>query len=411
MKPWLRAMVMGVVVLFAAVAGWRIFGQMQAERHASTAPERALQWRPNDPQALLAIAERQLKAGELTQAAATAKQLLSHEPLQGRAIALLAEVAAKQGRKDDALRMFQIAERRAPRDATTSLWLAQYYTGQGDYDAAMLRLDRLLRFSPRRSAAVYPALMQLAQDEAFAKALARTLQSKPPWRAGFLARMQHPKTGNAVASGRVMQALYESDNLEPKEYARWLDSLMTQGRWGEAYARWSGDAAKVNGRLPFVYNGDFSLPVSDAGFDWRLRRVPGVILKFETATGANGPAAYFRFLDRRAASGGLEQPLFLPPGQYRLNFRARAQALRAEIGVRWVVACDGGAGVIGRSDPIEGNVPWREFNATFTVPEARCSGQRLQLLNAVATGAAQRIAGDLWIDDVGIERVGSPAST
>lgn len=407
MKPWLRAMVMGVVVLFAAVAGWRIFGQMQAERHASTAPERALQWRPNDPQALLAIAERQLKAGELTQAAATAKQLLSHEPLQGRAIALLADVAAKQGRKDDALRMFQIAERRAPRDATTSLWLAQYYTGQGDYDAAMLRLDRLLRFSPHRSAAVYPALMQLAQDEAFASALARTLQSKPPWRAGLLARMQHPETGNAVASGRVMHALYEGGNLEPKEYARWLDSLMTQGRWGEAYARWSGDATKVNGRLPFVYNGDFSLPVSDAGFDWRLLRVPGVILKFETATGGNGPAAYFRFLDRRAASGGLEQPLFLSPGQYRLAFRARAQGLRAEIGVRWVIVCQGGAGVVGKSEPIEGNVPWREFNATFTIPEAGCAGQQLRLLNAVTTGAAQRIAGDLWIDDVAIERVGS----
>ena len=46
------------VFAFAVVAGWRIVGQMQAERYAQADPERALGWRPDHPQALLVLAER-----------------------------------------------------------------------------------------------------------------------------------------------------------------------------------------------------------------------------------------------------------------------------------------------------------------------------------------------------------------
>lgn len=401
MKSTARIAIVILGVVFALFAGWRVVGQMQAERYAQDDPERALRWRPNDPDALQALAARHFEAGRFDQATASARRLLAHEPLRGVGFRILAAVADKQGRKQEALRLYQIAERRAPRDLPTRAWLAQHYLEQGNRAGALHQVDRILRMEPRRANSLNPVLVQLGQDPEFASELVKVLATNPPWRAGTLAALRDPRTGNPQVNGRVMDGLQASGGLSDIEYSRWLDALLAQGRWGEAYARWAGRAVKQGGRLPLVYNGDFSLPVSGSGFDWRHRRVPGVLLSFEQAGGSNGPAAYFRFLDRRIASAGLEQPLFLAAGRYRLSARMRAQGLRSATGMQWTVGCVGKGGVVGRLDPVHGNLPWRAFATEFEVPPG-CAGQWLRLVNPVAGGGAQRVAGELWIDDVKI---------
>ena len=400
MKPIFRYALVIAVALLALFAGWRVFGLMQAERDAKDAPERALAWRPDDPQALLALAERQLAQGDAVAAQATARRLLAQEPLQGVAYRVLAEAADRQGRREEALRLYRIAEHRAPRDLPTRAWLTQRYLEQGDFAQALVQIDRILRMSPQRARAIHPVLMQLAQDPKFASALAGVLRQEPPWRAGILAALRDPKTGNPQAAGLVLQALQDQGGLSRDEYARWLDSLIAQNRWGEAYARWAGSVAKTGGRLPLVFNGDFEHVPSDAGFDWRLRRVPGVLLQFEQAPGSNGQAAYMRFLDRRVPNAGLEQPLMLQPGRYTLRMRVRAQSLRSELGLQWVISCIGGGGAAARTESIDGSFGWRDVEADVTVPPEGCSGQWLRLVNPVSAGAAQRVAGELWVDDV-----------
>ena len=404
MKSVLRYMAMIIVLAFVVVAGWRIFGQMQAERYAKTEPERALQWRPDHPQALLVLAERQLAQGKLAEAQANARRLLAHEPLQGVAFRVLAEAADSEGRRADAFRLYLLAEKRAPRDLQTRAWLTQRYLEQGDFDQALAQVDRILRMAPQRARSINPVLAQLAQDPAFADALAAKLHQGPPWRAGLLNALRDPQTGNPVAVGRVMQALQNQGGLTPEEYTHWLDSLMTQGRWGEAYARWAGKLPKEDGRLPLVYNGNFAPPPSEIGFDWRLRRVPGVMLQFEPDSGTGGQAVYLHFLDRRVPNAGLEQALLLAPGDYRLSLRMRAQGLRSALGIQWTVACAGSGDIAGRIEEIDGSFAWRAFATDVTIPPTGCVGQWLRLVNPVPSGAAQRVVGELWLDDVTITR-------
>ena len=402
MNPMMRR-VLVVAVLFAAVfAGWRIVGLMQAERHATSDPAGALRWRPNDPQALLALAERQLQQGDGKAAASTARRLLANEPLQGRAFRVLAEAADRAGRREEAFKLYEIAARRAPRDLPTRAWLTQRYLEQGQYPQALAQIDRILRMAPQRAKALNPVLVQMAQDPGFADALADALRADPPWRAGTLAALRNPKLDQANAGGRVLQALQDKGGLSAQEYKGWLDSLLAQGRWGEAYARWAGTAVKPGGRLPPVYNGDVAAASTDAGFDWRLRRVPGVLLRFEAVAGTQGQAAYLRFLDRRIPTAGLEQPLMLSAGRYRLDLRMRAQALRSELGLQWTITCVGKGGVVARIESIDGSFGWRDFQTDVTIPATGCPGQWLRLVNPVPAGAAQRVVGELWVDDVKI---------
>ena len=133
-------------------------------------------------------------------------------------------------------------------------------------------------------------------------------------------------------------------------------------------------------------------------------RRPGVILQFEPESEAGGQVAYLHFLDRRVPNAGLEQALLLSPGSYRLSVRMRARALRSELGLQWTVQCQGPAGVAGRTDAIDGSFAWRTFEADITIPAAGCPGQWLRLVNPVPSGAAQRVVGEAWLDDVRLVR-------
>ncbi|RZA14318.1 MAG: tetratricopeptide repeat protein, partial [Lysobacteraceae bacterium] len=360
MKPLAGNVVVGTAVVLALFAGWRVVGQMQAERYARTDPERALQWRPNDPQALLTLAERALDEGDLDAAERHARRLLAVEPLWGQAFGVIAEARDRQGHRPEAFALYRIAAHRAPRDMRARAWLTQRYLETGQYPEALVQVDRILRLYPDSAATINPVLVQMAQAPAFAAALAKALQADPPWRTRLLASFNSPKTGNPVAAGQVMQALQDQGALDDAEYSRWLDSLLAQGRWGEAYARWAGPVAARGGVVPILYNGDFSVAPSNTGFDWRIRRVPGVLVEFGEEPGANGPAAHLQFLGRRIPNAGLEQPLMLSAGRYTLSTRTKARGLQTAMGLQWQVSCAGTGAVVMRSEPVDGSFGWKQ---------------------------------------------------
>ena len=132
--------------------------------------------------------------------------------------------------------------------------------------------------------------------------------------------------------------------------------------------------------------------------------MPGVLLRFEPAAGARGNAAYFRFLNRRIPNAGLEQLLVLQPGRYRMQMRMRAQSLRSELGLRWQLICAGNGALAGHSEAVEGSFGWRLVDIDILVPAEGCAAQWLRLVNPVASGSAQRVAGDLWVDDILVTR-------
>lgn len=399
----MRALAGNVVLLvLLTFAGWRIAGQMQAERYAGVEPERSLRWRPQHPQAMLALARGQLDRGEHAAAQATARSLLAAEPLQGEAFRILAAVADHRQQPAQALALYRIAAHRAPRDAQAHAWLAQHYLQQGAYAPALAEIDRVLRMSPERAARVVPVLVEMARERDFAAALATALQANPPWRPAVLRALGKHSATDAQAETQVLQALQAQGGLNAQEFAGWLDSLLAQGRWGQAYARWAGSVMGDSDRLPRVYNGDFERVPTGVGFDWRLKQVPGVLVGVEAGAG-QGMAAHLRFLGRSVASGGLEQPLLLSAGHFRLRMRVRGQSLRSALGLQWQVVCADGGGVVARSAPLDGSFGWRLLDVEFTVPADRCHGQWLRLVNPVPTGPAQVVTGDLWVDGVVVE--------
>lgn len=403
MSRGLRMGAAAIVLVCLAVAGWRTFTQMRADaalRQGDVA--NALKWRPQHPQALLRLATRELAAGDLEAATNAARRLLQVEPAEGRGYRVLAQVAAARKQPDRARELYRIAVRRAPRDLPARAWLAQDALERGDLADALVHVDQVLTLSPNAAGSVFPVLVQLSGDAAFAEALAATLAKRPSWRAGLLSALRHPTTGNSSNADAVLAALQRRGGLDAEESAAWIESLLRDGRWGEAHARWAAPRVADGQPLPLLYNGDFAQAPSGQGFDWRQPAVAGAILEFESAP-SGGRALHARFLGRRIAGPLLEHALLLAPGNYTLTFRRRLEGLRSDNGLEWSIVCaEQGGAVLGRSQPLNGSRGWQAEELAFTVPASGCSGQWLRFGNAGQAQAGQLVSGDVWLSSLAI---------
>lgn len=399
----MRALRLPIAIIGVAIlcwVGWTIIQVTRADELARSDPAAALRIDPDHPQALLRLARQQLDAKDYDAATATARHVLKVEPGQGDAFAILALAAVGRG-DDNATKLITIAVQRAPRTLDVRTQAMVTALKAGDLAGGMRQLDAMLRLSPRRGEILFPAMAQQTADPAFARVLVDTLAKRPPWRRGFLGSLAAKGTPPG-AMDRIYAGLQKRDSLTEPEVRGWLNQILREGRWGEAYALWIGTLDPKPSQLPAVYNGGFEQPATDMGFDWHTPRAAGVFTSLEPVTGATGAqAAHFHFIGRPAASGGLRQPLLLAPGEYRLSLRAKAEFLHSEQGLQWVVRCAGGK-TLATLGPLEGNFDWQARTEAFEVPATDCPGQWLELVNPAVRGSAQVVSGDLWIDDITI---------
>ena len=174
--------------------------------------------------------------------------------------------------------------------------------------------------------------MQMAKEPTFADALAASLRANPPWRAAMLQALQSRTDAAAQAQAQVMQSLQARGGLSVDEVGHWLNSLMAQGRWGEAYACWAGTVVKRGVRVPKLFNGDFSAARSSAGFDWHLRDVRGVLVNVEQ----HATCLLYTALARNLTQLG--KRVLLVNADLRVPSLHKAFGLRAEHGLSSLLA-------------------------------------------------------------------------
>ncbi|MGY1529592.1 tetratricopeptide repeat protein [Luteimonas sp. A649] len=350
----------------------------------------------------LVSADAALQQGDTARAATIARDVLAREPALGRAFGLIARAEDGQGGDAATRARYETAARRAPRDPNVRGWLATDALQSGDFPAAADHLDALLTVTPAQRSELLKLIAQLTQDPAFADALATHLVQRPRWRGPILRAAT--ASGLPEAADNLHGALRAQGGLDADETARWIDGMLRGGRWGSAYARWVSGLDQTPDRLPVPWNGDFRRPPSSSGFDWRVRRTPGVLFdRIETGNGRH--AARLRFLGRSVAQPGFEVPMLLAPGEHVLRLRARTSGLRSDQGLEWRLVCSDGRTRIASGARVREARDWVDLELPFTVPAAPgCEGQWLRLANPAPRGVAQILRGELHIADVRIER-------
>lgn len=398
MSPWIRYAGNVFALVLVVFIGWRAVATRVSDWLATGDPLRALAWDSRNPDALLTLAQQQLRNGRPDRAAATARALLRIEPLQADSFGIIARAAEATGETTAARRLYAIALRRAPRDEYVRAWTIGDQLQHSDYASALHNVDVLFGIAPMYQRDLMPLLTRAAgSDPAFAVALGRFLGGQPLWRPAMLDDLlAHASVATVDAVSEVIAAT--GNGLNDAEAGRWYARLENDGRWDEAYSRWfSRIDVDRRGGLPLVYNGAFQRPATGIGFDWEMRGEPGV--QVERVRIGSAFAAQVRFLGRRVDDIGFAQILLLAPGSYQLSFRARAEDLRSEKGMQWDIRCVEGGPVIANSPRLDGSFDWRAESVGFSVPTEKCPAQKLMLVNPGAGGAAKLVSGLLWFGD------------
>ena len=412
MQGAIKAIKGGGLLLIVGILAWRALvtdlADYYAEQETLEADTGALRWRSDQPtalyrqgQALSEIDPPDPKAESLLQAAVWAN------PTNALAYLGLAELWQRAGLTEKATRLVVLADGLGPLRPPVLARSAAFWLQQNRLDLTLARWSMLLRTRPANAARLYPVLLQLAENPATRPLLQPFLANPPEWWDGFFAYA----VVNAIQLETVT-LLYQQRNRngalpEAAEQKLYLDRLWKEERWLEAYLTWLGglDARQQSG-LGNVYNGSFDLPITNLGFDWRMTSPRGTTVEtIETYNTRGGKALHISFNGERVHFQHLYQYLYLEPGSYQLQGRARVDSLHAERGLRWRLRCINAKTILAESEPFVGSDDWRNFKVDFTVPERDCP---LQWLRLELEGRAElefEARGDAWFDDLSINRM------
>lgn len=399
------AFILVLGVLF--VLGWRVISLGMADHLAGDSPEKALEWRPGHPEALLGAAESALDGKQWQTARRYATEALAANRLDGRPLRVLALVAAHDGKPAEARKLMRDAVRLSPRDWQVRLWLLEDALRRRQAQDAAENIDALLRVKPELMTALLPQVMVLAVNPEAQKALLQRLALDPPWR-------RHLLNGLAVSQYPISQILpvflnlNEKSKLEPADYLPLLNRLNKENRHDQAYLTWANlIPAEQRKYLGNVFDGGFELPIeSQIGeFAWNIREVDGAEVQLMSTDGSVGDSSYYvEFDDRRIPFAHLSQLLVLPPGQWQMRYSAKASQLDNPLGLVWRLTCQTDGRTLAESEPIKGRFDWKSLDFDFDVPDG-CLGQKLTLMIPARIPAQTRISGAVWFDNLEIQRL------
>lgn len=339
--------------------------------------------------------------------AAMARRVLRERPNDGRAYRVLAQAADLRGDAEEATRLYGIAVRLAPRDRVARAALVDRAFARGDVATAIGHLDVLLRVAPGTSAALLPLVARMLDREDVRTALVARLVARPNWRPSLGSALLANTTPVAAAE-TLLAELAKADTLTPSELDVRITLLQRLGRSEQARAAWLATLPPATRALagPVLFDGGFEAPDVEGGFAWRMTPQTGVSLLPDDTGPAEGQSSLSLVFEGRAITGlGLEQPLALAPGRYRLSGRV-SNATTAARPFVWEVLCLPAGRLLAAVElpAASADPPWTAFAGTVEVPAEGCTGYRLRLRYLARTLSERIVSGTLQLDALDLRR-------
>lgn len=211
--------------------------------------------------------------------------------------------------------------------------------------------------------------------------------------------LQECMSRGAVDEAVALFAALEQDPAATPDALRraeFIDFLLSRQRWAEAVAAWRRPGKAGGGR---VTNPGFEEPLSGRAFGWRAGRVLGA----EMRRGKRGEGHAMRLHLLGVANLRFDHLWQYVPVQggatYALRFSWKAERLTTDRGVYMDVRSVGHEGLRARSREMTGSGEWSDETLSFTVPDG-CHVVRIGLRRDESFMFDNKIAGELWIDDV-----------
>lgn len=448
-----RKWLIGIV---AAALSWLVISHSVAAFVAGTAPQAAVWLNSRQPEALITLAERAMRAassrasaGNSTTTPGTggrnfddsfsafettgtnggvnrpsppaysaeiggwALAALRGEPLNATALRILGQLAEASNDDTKAENLMRTAASVSLHDGTVLLWLLEKSVEAKDDQAALEYADALMRTRPEMVSLAVPLLAHLAEDRDFAGLIEPMLAANPPWRGEFLAAL--PQHGVDVRLPLQLLVALRNSPAPPvrTEIDRYVGFLVEHHFYDLAYYTWLQflPADQLH-EVGLLFNGTFKHTPSGDPFDWRISQGSGVTVDIVPKPDQeNARALLVDFQFGRVEYQSVSELVMLSPGRYEFKGQYKGK-LDGPRGMKWRVYCAPEASApLGESEMINGLAPiWQTATFSFTVPATGCPAQTVRLDLDSRMASEQLISGSMLFDDLQISRSQSPPS-
>src|ERR1700685_3915094 len=348
---------------------------------------------------------------DLAAVRAWAEAALMRDPLNARALRILAQAADAGGNNADVLKFMAAATKLSLHESIAVYWMMRKCAEGGDYKTAIFYADALLRTNPGLAPFVVPLLAHFAEQPASKELINQTLENNPPWRNAFFEYLP-----SGISDARTPLDILLALRTSPappnaKEINDYLSILIAHKFYDLAYDAWlqflPPDELRSAGLL---FNGDFGIRPSGSPVDWTIKQGSGVTVDIvSTPDKTEGHALLIEFLFGRVDYHSVSELVLLAPGTYRFDGTYKGKSAGPR-GLKWRLVCAGDTETrIGESPMISGvTAAWNDVQFIFTVPAADCRAQYVRLDLDARMASEQLVSGAIVFGELYISRVTSP---
>lgn len=279
------------------------------------------------------------------------------------------------------------------------------YLVQGEADKALRELTVVIANDP----SLIPAALQLCWR--IRPDVDGLLRNVVPARAdaytAFLSLLELKQETEATM--KVWNALINTSDSFDKQYAYdYVRYLLLHKEVSEAQIVWQNATQRfgLTSYLPssenLVVNGNFELPVLNAGFDWQYQRQPSILLSLDPSDFHSGRRSLEITFDGPAISdAGIYQFVPVQPNTtYVFTGYYKNTEIQGAGGPHFTIQDEYGLQVYYESDELKDAGFWKSAYGEFTTsPDCRLVALHIRRLPA-----GSPIRGKLWIDDFHIVR-------
>ncbi len=286
-----------------------------------------------------------------------------------------------------------------PHSAALSWQVANLYLAQGATETALREYRKILQNDPVLTPQVLQVCWKIRPDPDF------LLQNVVPANAdqSFLSFLV--STNEPDAAAKVWEKIVSLQQPVERHFLfDYLRHLFAERNPTQAARVWQQAAALSDlaayqpSEANLIVNGDFSLDILNAGFDWTYRNTSAVSLAIDPLESHSASRSLrIVFLGQGVEDAGIRQLIYVAPNTtYHFSAYYKAQDMDGAGAARFAIQDAYSEVALFMSDDLADTKSWASMNGSFTTG----SDTHLALFRIVRVPAGRPIRGKLWVDDL-----------
>lgn len=408
-----RPFIAGILLFLSALSSYEILSLWRGLYLYQKTPEKerflqATELIPLDPDPYYRLGlfyQWDLKEADLNRSKDFFLKAIERNPLEQQYWLNLARVLQRLGEKEASEKALEKALFLFPTGYLGRWTSANLWIERGELDKAFFQLSYLLEHYPNQTAPVYDLLFRVTSDSD--TILERVVPRNPSSFQRYLDYLYQVGEGEGVRKAWSKKSLF-GWSPDRKDALRHIEFLISQKALKEAYQIWKERLMEERISLPsdgnLITNPGFEHEaILGGGFDWRIEKVSGAEISFDSSTVYRGKRALkivFHGKENLDFHHLYQYVAWKPDTEYLLCAHLKTEALTTKSGIKMEVLGIKGSFHL-QSEMLTGENDWREVRLLFRTPKDSEGG--IVRLRRERTEKFDRfISGTVWVDEVSL---------